>query len=70
MSSLNGIKTGLRVKSLDSQAFTTFGAASGDHGATAACFHSGQKAVRTCAFDFGWLVCAFHDQSYWLEIFP
>ena len=55
---------------LDGQAFTAFGAAGGDHSATSACFHAGEKAVRTCALNFRWLVCAFHDQSYGLEIFP
>ncbi len=70
MSSPDGIKNCLQVGSLDSQTFAAFGAASRDHGAAAACFHAGQKTVRTCAFDFRWLVCAFHDQSYWLEIFP
>jgi hypothetical protein len=70
MSSPDGIKTCLQVGSLDGQAFAAFGAASRDHGAAAACFHTGQKTVRACAFDFRWLVRAFHDQSYWLEIFP
>ena len=70
MSSPDGIKTCLRAGSLDGQALTAFGAASRDHGAAAACFHTCEKTVRACAFDFRWLVRAFHDQSYWLEIFP
>jgi len=65
-----GFKTCLRVNVLDGQAFTAFGAASGDDCAATAGFHSGQKTVRACALDFGWLVCTFHDQSCWLEIFP
>ena len=70
MSSPDGIKTCLRANVLDGQAFTAFGAASGDDSAAAPCFHTGEKTVGACALNFRWLVCAFHDQSYWLEIFP
>jgi len=70
MSSPNGIKTCLRTESLDGQALTAFGAASRDHSPTAAGFHTCEKTVRACAFDFRWLVRAFHDQSYWLENLP
>ena len=55
---------------LDGQTFTAFGTAGSDYCAASAGFHSGEKAVGTCALNFRWLVCAFHDQSYWLEIFP
>jgi len=48
---------------LDSQAFAALGAACCDDGAAAARFHARQEAVRACAFDFGGLVCAFHDES-------
>jgi hypothetical protein len=70
MSSPDGIKTCLRTRDLDSQALTAFGAASRDHCATTARFHTGEKTVRACAFNFRWLVRAFHDQSYWLENLP
>jgi hypothetical protein len=43
------------------QALTALGAACSNHCAAAARFHARQEAVRTGAFDFGWLVCAFHD---------
>jgi hypothetical protein len=70
MSLPSGIKTCLRIKVLDCQAFAAFGTASGDDCAATAGFHSGQKTVCASALDFRWLVCTFHDQSYWLEIFP
>jgi hypothetical protein len=53
---------------LDSQTLAAFGAACSNHGTTATRFHAGQETVRTCALDFGWLVCAFHDESYWLKL--
>ena len=49
---------------LDGQALAAFGATGSDHCAAATRFHARQKAVRTCALDFGRLVCAFHDKSY------
>ena len=51
--------------SLDSQAFTAFGATGSNHCAAAARFHARQETVGACALDFGRLVCAFHDKSYW-----
>jgi hypothetical protein len=49
-------KTGLY-----SQALAAFGAACSNHCAAATRFHAREEAVRTGAFDFGRLVCAFHD---------
>ena len=49
---------------LDSQTLAAFGAACGDHSAAATGFHAGEKTVRACALDFGWLVRAFHGQSW------
>jgi hypothetical protein len=51
---------GLRHQSLDSQAFTAFGAARVDHGAAATCFHADQETVGASAANFGWLIGAFH----------
>ena len=48
---------------LYSQALTAFGATCSDDCAAATRFHAGQEAVCTCAFDFGGLVCTFHDLS-------
>ena len=48
---------------LYSQALTALGATCSDNCAAAARFHTGQETVCTCAFDFGGLVCAFHDLS-------
>jgi hypothetical protein len=48
---------------LDGQALTAFGATRRNYCATATGFHSGEKAVSTCALNFRRLVCAFHDQS-------
>jgi len=45
---------------LDGQTLTTLGAAGVDHSATATGLHADQKAMGTCAADFGWLVSAFH----------
>jgi len=45
---------------LDSQTLTTLGATGVDHSATATGLHADQKAMGTCAADFGWLVSAFH----------
>jgi hypothetical protein len=52
----DGQQTGLY-----SQALAAFGAASSNHCAAATRFHAREEAVRTGAFDFGRLVCAFHD---------
>ena len=49
------------------QALAALGATCGDNCAAATRFHAGQETVRACAFDFGGLVCAFHDlSSYFL----
>ena len=52
-----------RVLSLYGQAFAALGAACSNHGTTTTRFHAGEETVRTCALDFGGLVCAFHDLS-------
>ena len=52
---------------LYSQALAAFGTARGNHCAATTGFHACQEAVRACAFDFGGLVCAFHDGSYKLQ---
>jgi hypothetical protein len=52
---------GQQKTGLYSQALAAFGAASSNHCAAATRFHARQEAVRTGAFDFGRLVCAFHD---------
>jgi hypothetical protein len=52
-----------RVLGLYSQALAALGAACSNHGTTATRFHAGEETVRTCALDFGGLVCAFHDVS-------
>jgi hypothetical protein len=51
------------IRRLYSQTLAAFGATCSNDGAAATRFHAGQEAVRTCAFDFGGLVCAFHDLS-------
>ena len=51
--------------SLDSQAFAALGATCGNHSTAAARFHARQETVGACALDFGRLVCAFHEKSYW-----
>ena len=51
--------------SLHSQAFAAFSTAGRNHCAAAARFHARQETVCTCALDFGRLICAFHDKSYW-----
>ena len=52
---------------LDGQTFAALGATGCNDGAATTGFHAGQKTVCTCALDFGGLVCAFHDKSYWPE---
>ena len=56
-------KDALRKRWLDGQTLAAFGAARCDNRAATAGLHAGKKAVRTCALDFGGLVCAFHDMS-------
>ena len=51
------------TESLYSQALAAFGATGSNNGAATACLHAGKKAVRACAFNFGGLVCTFHDVS-------
>ncbi|MDB5779360.1 MAG: hypothetical protein JWP79_2750 [Polaromonas sp.] len=50
---------------LDSQAFAAFGTSGRNDGAAATGFHACQETVGTGALDFGRLVCAFHDKSWW-----
>lgn len=50
---------------LNGQALAAFGTTRGNYCATASRFHARQKTVRASALDFGRLVCAFHDKSYW-----
>ena len=49
---------------LDRESCTTPGATRPDNGATAACFHTHQKAVGTFPFDYGWLIGTFHVSSF------
>ena len=58
--------SGSACLNLYSQAFAALGAACSNHGATTTRFHAGEETVRTCALDFGGLVCAFHDLSSYL----
>ena len=48
---------------LDGQTLAAFSAARSNNCAATAGLHAGKKAVRTCALDFGGLVCAFHVVS-------
>ena len=61
----SNLPANLQKTSLDSQALAAFGATGSDHCAAAAGFHARQETVGTGALDFGRLVCAFHDKSYW-----
>ena len=53
----------LNTQFLDSEPLAAFSPAGSNYGASTACFHAGQKAVRTCALYFGGLVGAFHSWS-------
>ena len=61
----SNLPANLQKNSLDSQALAAFGATGSDHCAAATGFHARQETVGTGALDFGRLVCAFHDKSYW-----
>ena len=60
---LRQAKRTVRQKWLDGQTLAAFSAARSYNRAATAGLHAGKKSVRTCALDFGGLVCAFHSVS-------